>query len=133
MLGTKGASLTAIGVQTVQSRLPSGRVHVGTTTDVGSTEVPTTRSLVESITSDIDDFVSYARGSYILLDIRTVEALELIIQLIVGKTQGDGLRIDWGALHSQSFALQDAIRTELGIDQLRDLKEILGAQSADTV
>jgi hypothetical protein len=62
-----------------------------------------------------------------------VEALELIIQLIVGKTQGDGLRIDWGALHSQSFALQDAIRTELGIDQLRDLKEILGAQSADTV
>jgi hypothetical protein len=133
MLGTKGASLTAIGVQTVQSRLPSGRVHVGTTTDVGSTEVPTTRSLVESITSDIDDFVSYARGSYILLDIRTVEALELIIQLIEGKTQGDGLRIDWGALHSQSFALQDAIRTELGIDQLRDLKEILGAQSADTV
>ncbi|HXI25297.1 MAG TPA: hypothetical protein VNG71_15645 [Pyrinomonadaceae bacterium] len=126
-LGTKGASLTAIGVAAVHSKLPSGQIHVART-DSDGTHVTNAEPLLDNLTNEIDEFISFARGAYILLDPDTVKSLEAIVQLIEGKSEGDGITIDWGALHDYSFLLQDRIRAELGIDKLRDMNVILRSQ-----
>lgn len=124
-LGTKGASLTTVGLETIHSRLPSGQIHIPKGTDNDTMYSTNLESQVDKLTNEIDEFISFARGAYILLDSDTVNGLESIIQLIEGKVEGQRITIDWGALHHHSFLLQDTIRAELGIDKLRDMDVIL--------
>ena len=122
VLGTKGVSVTAIGLGKAQQALQPTTISV---TDKPSSSTDTKSSQeIQRILDEIDEFIAYARGTYVLLDPKTVHALDAAIQIIEGKTRGGSLTIDWGALHRQSRALQHAIRNELGIEELRHIDEI---------
>ena len=116
LLGTKGDSSTAEQLQRdILNRAPI--------TAAGSTE---SRAKAKEILDSLESFVTYARGVYVILDPATLEALEQIIMLLEGKTGVDHLMIDWGELHRRSLALRYGIRRELGIDELREIDDIIG-------
>lgn len=124
LLGTEGASSTAAALRMLT--LSRGHPGVPSVTEESSQQ----NNKAEEILGEVESFIAFARGSYVILDPATLNALEKIIMLIEGKSIAGSLVIDWGELHRRSLDLRRAIRRELGIDELREIDEIIGRDRA---
>jgi hypothetical protein len=124
-LGNKGAALSVQGLRELleQNRARHGQLisDRASSSPVG----PVSSRDITGLLDEIDGFIAFARGVYIVLDTDTVATLEGAIRVIEGKVQREPTVINWSELHKRSQDLQDAIRRELGIDKLRELEAIL--------
>lgn len=120
LLGKTGGSATA-------SRLKEFSMGSRSNRSPNSEALPSTQGVsAEDLLTQIDEFISFVRGNYVLLDAATQEALERAIKVIEGKRHREEVSLDWAELTKCSQSLQGALRSELGFEQLRDIREILG-------
>jgi predicted nucleic acid-binding protein len=127
-IGTKTGSLSVLGLRKAKDEVESRKLQRALTDalSIESSDRSATEE-IQNLLSDIDAFIAFARGAYILLDSDTVAALEAAINVIEGKVNEKGVLINWGDLHYCSEELHDAIRRELGIDKLRRMEKIFSS------
>jgi predicted nucleic acid-binding protein len=127
-IGTKTGSLSVLGLRKAKDEVESRKLQRALTDvlPIGTTDSSEGED-IQNLLFDIDAFIAFARGAYILLDSDTAGALEAAINVIEGKVNEKEVLINWGDLHNCSEELHNAIRRELGIDKLRRMEKIFSS------
>lgn len=114
-LGNKNISLTTVGL----SRELKNELKPNNDLDHRNEKIKN-----ENILNEVEEFISYARSTYILLDSNTNRILDEAINIIEGRITQNNLIIDWHILNKKSLLLYNSIRSELGIVELKNIEDI---------